>query len=96
MQRKTLYATDGETIEVANQWAAEVEKRGTTVSDSTWAFSGSGSLTGAALDDTQATVLLAPKSCGTLSNTVTLANGETLIAARAVVHQRRPSPAISA
>jgi hypothetical protein len=44
MQRKTLYATDGETLKVSNQWAAETEKRGTTVSASAWEFSGSGTI----------------------------------------------------
>lgn len=85
MQGKTLYATDGETIKVSEQWAAECEKRGTTVSASAWEFSGSGSLTSEALTGTKATALLTPTSCGTLTNTVTLANGETLIASRAVV-----------
>ena len=90
-QRKTLYATDGETIEVANQWAAEVEKRGTSVSDSSWSFSGSGSLSGAVLDGTNATVRLTPRSCGTLSNTATLANGEALVATRCIVMDVRPA-----
>lgn len=88
MQRKTLYATDGETIEVANQWAAEAEKRGASVSGSSWAYSGSGSVSGDALDGTLATCLLTPESCGTLTNTVTLDSGETLIATRAVVVDR--------
>jgi len=84
-QRKTLYATDGETIEVANQWAAEADKRGTTVTGSTWTYTGAGTLSGAALADTQATVLLTPTSCGTLANTATLANGEVLVATRSVI-----------
>lgn len=85
MQRKTLYATDGETIKVSEQWAAECEKRGTAVSASAWEFSGSGSLASESLSGTVASVLLTPTSCGTLTNTATLANGETLIASRAVV-----------
>lgn len=90
MQRKTLYATDGETIEVSNQWAAEAQKRGTTVSTSTWEYTGSGSLAGAALSGTSATVRLTPASCGTLVNTATLANGEVLIASRAIVMDGQP------
>lgn len=96
MQRKTLYATDGETIEVSNQWAAEAEKRGTTVSSSSWGYSGSGSLSGAALSGTNASVKLAPTSCGTLTNTVALANGESLMASRSIVVDKLPTSAISA
>ena len=91
MQRKTLYATDGETIAVSNQWAAEAEKRGTTVSSSSWEYSGSGSLAGAALSGTNATVKLSPTSCGTLTNTVALADGEVLVASRSVVVERLPA-----
>jgi hypothetical protein len=90
MQRKTLYATDGETIAVNNQWAAETQKRGTTVSSSAWEYTGSGSLAGAALSGTSATVRLTPESCGTLVNTATLANGEVLIVSRAIVMDGQP------
>lgn len=83
-QRKTLYATDGETIEVANQWAAECEKRSTTVTGSAWEFSGNGSIASETLATPLATCLLTPTSSGTLKNTATLANGETLIANRRV------------
>lgn len=84
MQRKTLYATDGETIKVSNQWAAECERRGTTVTSSTWTYDGAGTLGTATLATPLATTLLTPTGCGTLANTVVLANGETLIAERAV------------
>jgi hypothetical protein len=87
MQAKTINATSGEVIKVSNQWAAEAEKRGTTVSSSTWTYSGAGTLAGAALTTTLATVTLTPTSCGTLTNTVALANGETLIRSRAVLLQ---------
>lgn len=96
MQRKTLYATDGETIEVSNQWAAETQKRDTTVSSSSWEYTGSGSLAGAALSGTSATVRLTPGSCGTLVNTATLANGETLIATRCVVFDSLPAASVTA
>jgi hypothetical protein len=84
MQRKTLHATDGETLKVSNQWAAETEKRGTTVSASAWEFSGSGTIASETLATPLATCLLTPTSCGTVKNTVTLANGEVLIATRKV------------
>lgn len=85
MLRKTIRATDGETIKVENQWAAETEKRGTTVSASTWAYTGSGTIAGQALATPLASCRLTPTSCGTLTNTATLANGEVLIANRCVL-----------
>jgi hypothetical protein len=85
MQRKTVYTTSGETIKVSNQWAAECEKRGTTISSSAWTYSGTGTFSGAVLATPLATITGAATSCGTLTNTVTLANGETLIATRLVL-----------
>lgn len=95
-QRKTLYTTSGETVAVSNQWAADAEKRGTTVASSTWTFSGAGTLTGAALTSTLATVKLAATSCGTLTNTATLANGEVLTAFRYVETAAAPSGSVTA
>lgn len=83
-QLKTIRAASGETIKVTNKWAAEAESRGTTVSTSAWEFSGSGTPASAALTSTTATCLLTPTSCGCLTNTVTLANGEVLKAKRDV------------
>lgn len=84
MQLKTIHSLDGETRKVTNLWAAEAQKRGTTVSSSAWEFSGSGTLASAALSGTTATALLTATSRGTLTNTVVLANGETLLAERLV------------
>jgi hypothetical protein len=84
MQRKTIHATTGETIKVSNQWAAECEQRGTTVSSSTWTYSGAGTLGTPTLVTTLATTPLTPTGCGCLKNTVTLANGEVLIAERLI------------
>lgn len=84
MQLKTLYAVEGETLKVTNEWAAQAEKRGTTVSSSVWEFTGAGSLASEALSDTTASVLLTPTGSGELRNTATLANGEVLIAWRRV------------
>lgn len=78
MQAKTLNLTAGETIKVASQWAAETEKRATTVSASAWETT-AGTLSGEALVTPLATVTLAEGGCGVLKNTVTLANGEVLI-----------------
>lgn len=80
---KTLYFADGETRKVEQQWAAECEKRGTTISSSTWDFA-NGTVSGAAVTGTRTSCLLAPTGCGMLKNTVVLANGETLIAERLV------------
>lgn len=84
MQRKTLYTASGETHTVSNQWAAETEARGTTVSSSAWEYSGAGTLTGASLATPLASVSLTATGCGVLKNTATLANGEVLIAERLV------------
>ena len=78
MQAKTLNLIEGETVKVDSKWAAECEKRATTVSTSAWETT-SGSLSGEALTSPTASVLLASDSCGRLKNTVTLANGETLV-----------------
>ena len=83
MQLKTIYATSGETLKVTNQWAAECEKRGTSISSSTWELS-DGSSVSDSLSGTEATATITPTSCGCLKNTVTLANGEVLIAERLV------------
>lgn len=78
MQGKTLYLTCGETVQVKSQWAAQCGKRSTTVSSSQWETT-AGTLSGAALVSPLATAMLAEDGCGTLKNTVTLANGETLV-----------------
>ena len=75
---------------VRNQWAAETEKRGTTVSASAWAYTGSGTISGESLATPLASCKLTPTSCGTLTNTATLANGEVLIAARCVLVDGSP------
>ena len=84
MQLKTVRTVSGETVSIANQWAAECEKRGTTVSSSAWEYSGSGTLSGATLVTPLATTKLAATSDGILKNTATLANGEVLVAQRIV------------
>lgn len=78
MQGKTLRLTRGETVLVRSQWSAQCQKRGATVSSSAWETT-AGALTGAALVSPLATVTLAEDGCGTLKNTVTLSNGETLV-----------------
>lgn len=78
IQRKTIRAMSGETIKVSQQWAAETEKRSTSVSASAWEFSGAGSLASESLATPLASVLLSPTSRGTLTNTATLANGEVV------------------
>lgn len=90
MRAKTIYVEDGETVKVTQNWAAETEKRGTTVSSSAWEFSGAASLSGAALATPVASTLIAPTSCGELKNTATLANGEVLIALRTVEYRGAP------
>jgi len=87
---KTLYFADGETRKVEQQWAAECEKRGTTISSSSWDFA-NGTASSPAVSGTKATCLLTPTSCGMLTNTVALANGETLVATRAIAMNGAPA-----
>lgn len=84
MQGKTIHVLTGETVKVSNQWAAETEKRGTTVTTSAWVFDGAGTLSSETLVTPLATCLLAATSAGTLTNTATLANGEVLVNERKV------------
>ena len=93
---KDIQAMNGETLIVTNKWAAEAKKRSTTVSASTWTYSGAGTLSGASLSGTTATVKLAPTCSGCLENTVALANGEVLTAVRWVLVASAAYPNLSA
>ena len=84
MRLKTLRVTEGETVLVTNPWEGETEARNTMISGSSWSYDGEGTVGTAALSGTDATVLLTPETGGVLSNTVLLANGETLVAERQV------------
>ena len=75
---KTIRMADGETLKVTSNWAAETEKRGTTVSSSAWEAT-AGTLSSEALTTPVATAFLAESGDATLTNTATLANGEILI-----------------
>ena len=81
MNRKEIRVTYGETVKVTNDWAAECEKRGTSVSSSAWIGI---PVTGEALTSNVATASMSASYNGTVRNTVTLANGEVLIADRDV------------
>lgn len=78
MQGKTIRAQCGEVREAKTIWAAEVEKRGTTIAGSDWEVTGSLTLGAEALSGNEATALVTVNGCGTVKNTVTLANGEVL------------------
>lgn len=93
---KDINAMYGETLIATNQWAAEAKRRSTTVSASTWTYSGAGTLSGASLSGTTATVKIAPTCAGCLENTVTLANGEVLTTARLVNVACKPGAALTA
>lgn len=75
---KNLHFADGDTQIITSNWTAEIEQRGTTVSSSAWATT-AGTLSGAALSSALATVKLAEAGDCTVTNTVTLANGEILV-----------------
>lgn len=80
MLLKEIRATNGETIKVANDWSGECEQRAATVLTSSW----DQPYTSASLVGNVATAVIAPQWDYTLRNTVTLSNGETLIADRLV------------
>lgn len=85
MQLKTITSACGETRLVKNEWAAEAESRGATVSSSTWKVCGSDLTLGTqSLVGTLASVVLNINGCGTVTNTVTLSNGEVLVGTRDV------------
>jgi hypothetical protein len=82
---KAIRATCGETLKVENQWAAECEALDTTICRCAWTYGGQ-ALSGGSVAGTKASVTFAPTGYyGCLKNTVVLANGETLIADRAVL-----------
>ena len=78
MQGKTISATTDEIRKVTNNWTAEAESRGTSVSSSTWSVTGSLTLGTEALSGSVATALVTVDGCGEVSNVVMLANGEVL------------------
>jgi len=84
MKLKTINSACGETRLVKNQWAAEVESRGATVSTSSWEVCGGLTLGSQYLVDSLASVLVNINGCGAITNTVTLSNGEVLSAVREV------------
>lgn len=94
MKRPTVYMTNGETRKVYNEWAAECEERNSSVSASSWSGFGV-TVSGEALTSNKAECLItfgtAPcefsYNGASIINTVTLANGETLVAKRDVIEQ---------
>lgn len=85
MQLKTINSACGETRLVKNEWAAEAESRGATVSSSAWSVCGTGLTLGSKyLVGTLASAVLYINGCGSVTNTVTLSNGEVLVGKRDV------------
>lgn len=85
IQDKSLRCWADETVKVSKQWAAEAESRGTSVSSSSWSYSGSGTLSSQTLSSNLSSVTLAATSSGVLSNAVILADGEVLVSKREVL-----------
>lgn len=78
MQGKTIYADADEVRKVTNEWAALVEQRGSSISTSTWESSGDVTLGASTLSGSTTTCLVTVSGSGEVTNTVALANGETL------------------
>lgn len=85
MLGKTIYAECDEVRKVTNEWAALAEQRGSSIASSSWEVTGNLTLGTEALSSTTATALVTVGGSGCVTNTVTLANGEVLIAQRKVV-----------
>lgn len=85
MQGKTIYADADEVRKVTNEWAALVEQRGSSITVSSWEVTGNLTLGTEALSSTTATALVTVAGSGAVTNTVTLANGESLSVWRGVV-----------
>ena len=81
MIRKEIRAIYGETVKVTNDWTAECEKRNTTVTSSSWIGI---PVTNEVLASNVATASMSTYYSGLVRNTVSLANGDTLIADRLV------------
>lgn len=84
MQGKTIHAEVDEVRKVTNVWTGHIEQRGTTVASSDWEITGSLALGAESLSGSTATALVTVSGCGTITNTVTLANGEVLACWRKV------------
>jgi hypothetical protein len=85
VQGKTIYAEADEVRKVTNEWAAQVEQRSSSIANSIWEVTGNLTLGTEALSGTTATALVTVGGSGSVTNTVTLANGEVLSAWRGVV-----------
>lgn len=84
MQDKNFYCEQGETRLISRNWAAECERRGTTLASSTWAWSGGGTISEPTTSGFVSQVTLDPESSGILKCIATFANGEVVCAWRFV------------
>lgn len=84
MQAKDFYCEVGEVRIVTQNWAAECERRGTTLDSSTWAWSGGGTISLPTTSGVVSMVTLDPLSSGTLKCIGTFGNGEVICAWREV------------
>ena len=83
IQRKAVNVTKDEVIKLQWDWSAELERRDTTLSSSTWRSTDSSitiSATGISGNKTLATLAASNDPQGSIINTAVLANGETLVA----------------
>lgn len=85
MQGKTIHTAEDEVVTATNNWQAVAEKADTTLSASTWEWTGSGSVTSGSIATYITSANLTPTSSGTLRNVVTFANGEARAVERKVI-----------
>ena len=70
---------EGEARLIVKEWAQEAERASATLSVSAWEYDGSATLSGESTSGTSASVLFTPTSCGVLTNTATLSDGQVFI-----------------
>lgn len=83
IQRKAVSITKDEVIKLEWDWSAELERRSTSLSSSTWRSTDSGiTISGTSIsgNKTLATLTASHDPQGSIINTAVLANGETLVA----------------
>ena len=85
MQLKDYHCEVGEIRIVETNWAAECERRGTTLASASWSWDGAGAISDPSTSGFVAQVTLDPLGSGTLKCKATLGNGEVLCGWRNVL-----------
>lgn len=79
MQGKTVYAERDEVRRVVNDYTADCEADGKTVTGSSWEVNGSLTLGSQTYDTLTASAFVTVEGCGQVINTVTYSDGTTRV-----------------